>query len=133
MSSNVEAAYFTTDNSNSVVCQRCLQSFEEGTELYFMHDRKPDGKGKRVCGGCRQYYLRKTETYQRAPSSSQSMHALLPNKSMVLGHHASASASVQITLVAQSVVSHQNIHKAVADAQKCGMNLSYAENIGNKP
>ena len=44
MLSNVEAAYFTTDNSSSVVCQRCLQSFEEGTELYFMHDRKPDGR-----------------------------------------------------------------------------------------
>jgi hypothetical protein len=61
------------------------------------------------------------------------MHALLPNKSMILGHHASASASVQITPVTQPVVSRQNIHKAVADAQRRGMNLSYAENLGTKP
>ena len=42
MSSNVEVVEFTTGDSEPIVCQRCLQSFEAGTELYFMHDSKPD-------------------------------------------------------------------------------------------
>jgi hypothetical protein len=61
MSSNNEYAEFTTQNSNPVVCQRCFQSFKDGTELFFMQDKRPDGVGKRVCAGCRQYYLKKTE------------------------------------------------------------------------
>ena len=45
MSSNNEYAEFTTyNNSNPVVCQRCLRSFLPGTVLYFMQDyNKPDG------------------------------------------------------------------------------------------
>lgn len=59
MSSNF--ADFTTYNSAPVVCQRCLQSFKDGTELFFMQDNRPDGRGKSVCAGCRQYYLKKTQ------------------------------------------------------------------------
>lgn len=103
MSSNVEVADFTTGIENSVVCQRCFQSFETGTELYFMQDRKPDGRGRRICVGCRQHYLRKTDTRQHELALSR------------------ASASVQITPVAQEV-SHQNIRKAVAEAQRQGEN-----------
>ena len=72
MSSNVKVAEFTTGNSEPIVCQRCLQSSEAGTELYFMHDSKPDRRGKRVCASCRQYYLRKTETRQVELASSVS-------------------------------------------------------------
>jgi hypothetical protein len=39
MRPNAEPAYFTTDNNNPVVCQHCLQSFEDGTEPYFMQDK----------------------------------------------------------------------------------------------
>jgi hypothetical protein len=67
---NVEVAEFTTGNAKPIVCQRCLQSFQEGTELYFMQDRKSSVAGKHVCAGCRQYYLRKTETRQRERTSS---------------------------------------------------------------
>jgi hypothetical protein len=63
--SNIEVAEFPTGNAKPTVCQRCLQSFKKGTELYFMQDKRPDGAGKSVCAGCRQYYLRKTETRQR--------------------------------------------------------------------
>jgi hypothetical protein len=79
--SNIEVAEFTTGNAKPIVCQRCLQFFKKGTELYFMQDKKPDVAGKRVCAGCRQYYLSKTETRQREHtlSSYQSMHlASLP-------------------------------------------------------
>ena len=65
MPPNAEPAYFTTDNNNPVVCQRCLQSFEDGTELYFMQDKKPDGRGKHVCAGCCRYYLEKTEAREK--------------------------------------------------------------------
>ena len=64
MSYNNELADFTTHNSNPIVCQRCFQSFKEGTELFFMHDSKPDGIGKKICAGCRQYYLKKTQARQ---------------------------------------------------------------------
>ena len=62
---NAEPAYFTTANNNPVVCQHCLQLFEDGTELYFIQDKKLDGQGKHVCAGCRQYYLEKTEAYEK--------------------------------------------------------------------
>jgi hypothetical protein len=39
MPPNAEPAYFTTDNNNPIVCQCCLQSFEDGTELNFMQDK----------------------------------------------------------------------------------------------
>lgn len=61
MSSNKDYAEFTSHNSNPVVCQRCYQSFKDGTELYYMHDQKADGVGKRVCAGCRQHYHEKTK------------------------------------------------------------------------
>lgn len=70
MSSYGEVVDFTTGNSNPVVCQRCLQSFEDGTELYFMQDRKANQGGKRICAGCRQYYLRKTEARETQLASS---------------------------------------------------------------
>ena len=35
MSSYGEVADFTTGNSNPVMCQHCLQSFEDEMELYF--------------------------------------------------------------------------------------------------
>ena len=62
---NADPAYFTTDNNNSVVCQCCLQSFEDGTQLYFMQDKKPDGRGKHVCAGCHRCYLEKTEAREK--------------------------------------------------------------------
>src|ERR1700730_4427279 len=82
MSSHGEVADFTTGNSNPIMCQRCLQSFKDRTELYFMQDRKADHRGKSICAGCCQYYLRKTETRetQLASSSSPSSNiVLLPN------------------------------------------------------
>ena len=63
-----------------------------------------------------QYYLRKTETHQVELSwsvSQSTMNDFLSNKSAILGH---TSTSVQITPVVQ-VVSYQNIHKAVTEAQ----------------
>ena len=81
MSSNHEVADFTTGNFNPIVCQRCLQSFEEGTELYYMRDRKTDQGGKRICGGCDQYYIRKTEAHETelALSLSLSMNIAFSN------------------------------------------------------
>ena len=46
MSSSGEVADFTTGVSNSVMCQHCLQSFEDGTELYYMQDSKSNWGGK---------------------------------------------------------------------------------------
>ena len=60
-----ECADFTTKNTRPVICQRCHASFENGTELFFMQDRKGDGPGKHICAGCRQHYLRKTESTRR--------------------------------------------------------------------
>ena len=45
-----------------VICQRCLQSFEAVAELFYMQNNKVDARGKKVCSGCHQYYLKKTET-----------------------------------------------------------------------
>ena len=64
MSSSGEAADFTTEVSNPVICQHCYQSFKEGTELYYMYDMNPDHGGKKVCAGCHQYYLRKMEAHE---------------------------------------------------------------------
>ncbi|KAF8233821.1 hypothetical protein L208DRAFT_867959 [Tricholoma matsutake] len=61
---NIEVAEFTTGNTKPVVCQRCLQSFQEGTDLYFMQDRKSSVPGKHICAGCCRYYLRKMESHQ---------------------------------------------------------------------
>ena len=60
-----ELADFTTKGTKPVVCQRCHASFESGTQLFFMHNRKGDGPGKHICAGCRQYYVRKTETIKQ--------------------------------------------------------------------
>jgi len=59
-----ELADFTTKGAKPVVCQRCHESFESGTELFFMHDRKGDGPSKHICAGCCQHYLRKTMAIQ---------------------------------------------------------------------
>ena len=84
MTSNKEYVDFSTHNSNPVVCQRCLQSFKNGTELFYMHDSKADGVGKRVCGGCRQYYLKKTEARQLENTSRSCQSNLITPSLMVL-------------------------------------------------
>jgi hypothetical protein len=121
MSSNHEVADFTTGNSNPVVCQRCLQSFKEGTELYYMRDSKAERAGKSICGGCRQYYIGKTQARETklALSLSLSMNIVFSNNNSIIPGRA-ASASVQITPVAQPVVSQQEIRKAVNEAQRHG-------------
>lgn len=63
---STERAEFTTNGKRPVVCQRCHESFEEGTNLFYMEDKNRDNPGKHVCVGCRQYYLRKTEAIQRS-------------------------------------------------------------------
>jgi hypothetical protein len=67
---NIEVADITTGNTKPIVCQRCLQSFQEGTVLYFMQDRKSSVAGKHVCAGCHQYYLKKMESHQQEHTSS---------------------------------------------------------------
>lgn len=67
---NIEVADITTGNTKPIICQRCLQSFQEGTVLYFMQDRKSSVAGKHVCAGCCQYYLKKTESRQQEHTSS---------------------------------------------------------------
>ena len=85
MLSSGKVADFTTGVSNSVLCQHCLQSFEDGMELYYMQDSKSDRGGKRVCTGCRQYYLRKTEARKSQPASSVSLYLwILSNLTMSL-------------------------------------------------
>jgi hypothetical protein len=118
--SNNEYADFTSFNSNPVVCQRCLQSYNDGTELFFMHDNKPDGSGKRVCAGCRQYYLQKTEARQleNASRKCQSNINALQSNGRNSGR---ASTSVQNVQVTQDAVSRQNVRKAVAEAQRKGI------------
>jgi hypothetical protein len=124
MSSNKEFAEFTSRDSNPVVCQRCLQSFENGTELFFMHDRKPDASGKRVCAGCRQHYLKKTETRQREIETTSRMcqsysklTALQYSNKSYLGRHGGSTPGAQITQ-SQEVVS---VQRAVAEAQRKGI------------
>ena len=63
-----ESAPFTTKGTRPVVCQRCHESFEEGTQLFFMEDKNRENPGRHVCAGCRQYYLRKTERIQQSTS-----------------------------------------------------------------
>ena len=73
--SNVEHIDFTTQGDASpVICQRCLQSFEAGTELFYMQSNKLDARGKNICSGCHQYYLKKTETRQRELTLGLSSH-----------------------------------------------------------
>ena len=109
--SSTEKADFTTQGDTPpVVCQRCFQSLEQGSDLFYMHDNKPDGRGKMVCSGCRQYYLKKTNARQQELVAS--------------GH-----PSAQITLGAQQTASSQNIHKAVAKAQRNG---KYLSDVGNQ-
>ena len=121
MLSNHEVADFTTGNSNPVVCQRCLWSFKEGTELYYMRDSKAEQARKRICRGCCQYYIRKTQACKTklALSLSLSMNIAFSNDNSIIPGCAT-SASVQITPVAQPVVSQQEIKKAVNEAQRCG-------------
>ena len=88
------------------MCQQCLQSFEEGTELYYIRDSKAERAGKRICGGCRQYYIGKTQARETklALSLSLPMNIAFSNNNSIIPGHA-ASASVQITPVAQPAVS----------------------------
>ena len=74
-----ERAEFTTNGKRPVVCQRCHESFEEGTNLFYMEDRNRDNPGKHVCKGCRQYYLRKTEAIQRSTTRSSSNLSSFPS------------------------------------------------------
>ena len=62
-------AKFTTTRSGSVICQRCKVSYPEGTNLHFLHDVTGDGPGRNVCGGCRQYYLTKTQMAAEQPTA----------------------------------------------------------------
>src|ERR1700720_2116945 len=132
MSSHGEVADFTTGNSNPIVCQHCLQSFEDGTELYFMQDRKADRGGKSICAGCCQYYLRKTDSRETQLASSSSPSSILRccliTSSVIPGR---ASASVQIAPVAQPAVSHQDIQKAIAEAQRRGITSIICRNTSD--
>lgn len=98
-----EVADFTTKCTRPIVCQRCHESFESETKLYFMHDRKGGGPGKHVCVGCHQYYLRKTKAMKQqdgatpAPGHQTCMTNLMP------------------------VGTDQNTQKAIAAAQRQGM------------
>ncbi len=60
-----ELADFTSHGKRPIVCQRCHESFEEGTKLYYMQDRNPENPGKLLCAGCHQHYIRKTEAIQQ--------------------------------------------------------------------
>ena len=86
MSSSSKVADFTMSVSNSVVCQHCLQSFKEGMELYYMQDSKSNRGGKRVCTGCRQYYLRKMEACKSQPASSVSLYLQILSNLMMSLH-----------------------------------------------
>ena len=69
--SSIEKADFTTQGDTPpVVCQRCFQSFERESDLFYMHDNKANGSGKMVCSGCRRYYMKKTEARQQLGLSS---------------------------------------------------------------
>jgi hypothetical protein len=126
MSSNQEFADFTSYSSNPVVCQRCLQSFADGTDLYFMQDTKADGSGKRVCAGCRQYYLKKTESRQLDSRLCQFNFNGVQSRSNTSYSGRAGRASTtehvsQITPNTQEAVSRQSVHKAVAEAQRNGI------------
>jgi hypothetical protein len=60
--SSIEQVDFTTQGDAPPVV--CLQSFEAGMELFYMQSNDADARGKKVCSGCRQYYLKKTDTRQ---------------------------------------------------------------------
>jgi hypothetical protein len=81
---------------------------------------KLTGRGKEsVQDVVSQYYVRKTQAHKTKPASSlsPSTNIVLHNdKSVIPGH--TTSTSVQITPVAQPVVSHQDIQKAIAEAQR---------------
>ena len=59
-----EAADFTTDGQDRVVCQCCKASFPKGTDLFYMHDRNPTRPGKYLCSDCHQHQLQKTASLQ---------------------------------------------------------------------
>ena len=67
----MSVADFTTDGQDLVVCQRCKETFPPNTLLFYMHDRRPDRPGKKICTGCRQYQLNKTETRQRTEQRTE--------------------------------------------------------------
>lgn len=116
MSSNSDFASFTSCNSAAVVCQRCLRSFKKETELFFMHDNKPDGAGKRICAGCHQYYREKTESRNKSNLTLQP-----ESDNHYSGCNSASVQSLQITPATQEVVSRQNVHRAVAEAQRKGI------------
>jgi hypothetical protein len=78
--SSIEQVDFTTQGDASpVVCQRCFQSFEAGTELFYMQSNNADARGKKVCFGCHQYYLKKMETCQWGLTLGLSSHFITFN------------------------------------------------------
>ena len=113
---------FTTNDARPVVCQRCRESFENGTDLYYMRDSKPDGAGKHVCAECRQYYLRKTAQRTAGIILSASQMALC--EELTPTTKADHSLSRQVTPRApkpnRSDPAVDNIRKAVAAAQRRG-------------
>jgi hypothetical protein len=120
-----EVADFTTNDARPVICQRCRESFKSGTELYYMRDSKPDGPGKHVCAGCRQYYLRKTEQRTAGIVLSASHTPLC--RELIHPGTARHSLSRQVTPGTQgptmSDPAVNDIRKAVAAAQRQGQSI----------
>jgi hypothetical protein len=116
-----EFADFTTKDARPVICQRCSESFESGTKLFFMHNRKGDGPGKHICAGCRQYYLRKTEAIKEHTLGQFSHHFLYDSQSM---HGAAGHKSDHQQIVPEhQIINVTSTQKAVAVAQRQGMDF----------
>ena len=87
-----------------------------------MRDSKPDGPGKHVCAGCRQYYLRKTE--QRTAGIILSASHTLLCRELIYPDTAHHSLLRQVVPETQkptmSDPAVNGIRKAVAAAQRQG-------------
>ena len=118
-----ELADFTTNDARPVVCQRCRESFEKGTRLYYMKDgNNPDGPGRHVCAGCREHYLRKT-----AQRTAGNIISAFYKYGVLIYLTATGSQDALLRQVTPETPRRnlsdpavKNIRKAVADAQRRG-------------
>jgi len=116
-----ELADFTTKGAKPVVCQWCHESFESGTELFFMHNRKGDGPGKHICAGCCQHYLRKTMAIQHTGQLSYTI--CLPSWLRTYAGLGAGHKSNQQQNTREHQMTNVSTQKAVAATQRQGMGL----------
>jgi len=58
-------AEITSEGPGRVICQRCKETYEPGTQLHYMANMDRSRPGRHVCQPCYDYYMNKTTTQRR--------------------------------------------------------------------